>query len=65
MNPMHDQLQLRFQHWLMRKTDNKGVRHVGDLPIALASDIGLVRTENQDRLAVLRVTSSPLKGGGV
>lgn len=41
----------------MRKTARNAVRRVGDLPIALASDLGLVRTENQDRLAVLRFRS--------
>ena len=55
MSQTRDQLQLHLQKWMMRKTVSFGVRHVGDLPIALASDLGLVRSENQDRLAVLRL----------
>ncbi len=39
----------------MRQTTNSAVRRVADLPVALATDMGLVRTENQDRIAIFRV----------
>ncbi len=42
-------------NWFMRQTTNSAVRRVADLPIALATDMGLVRTENQDRIAIFRV----------
>lgn len=38
----------------MRRTTNTAVRRVADLPIAIATDVGIVRTENQDRGAILR-----------
>jgi serine/threonine protein phosphatase PrpC len=41
-------------NWFMRRTTNGAVRRVAELPIAIATDTGLVRTENQDRTAVLR-----------
>lgn len=53
------QLQSRFYHWLMRKTNASAVRRVGEMPIAIGSDIGNVRNENQDRLAVLKVQLEP------
>jgi serine/threonine protein phosphatase PrpC len=34
------------------------MRRVGNLPIALVTDVGSVRSDNQDRLAVLRCNSS-------
>lgn len=40
--------------WLMRKTSSSAVRRVADLPIAVASNVGLVREENQDRAAIFR-----------
>lgn len=47
-----------FEHhlhdWLMRKTGSGAVRRVADLSAAVASNVGLVRTDNQDRAAVLR-----------
>jgi serine/threonine protein phosphatase PrpC len=39
----------------MRKATNSAVRRVAELPIAIASDVGLVRSENQDRAAILRI----------
>ena len=48
-------LQNRLYNWLMRKTANSALRRTGELPLAIGSDIGLVRTENQDRVAVLRM----------
>jgi len=48
------QLRSRLFKWLMRKTNVSAIRRVGELPIAIASDIGNVRNENQDRVAVLK-----------
>jgi serine/threonine protein phosphatase PrpC len=48
-------LQTRIYEWLMRKTTNSGIRRVGELPLVIGSDIGIVRSENQDRVAVLRM----------
>lgn len=48
-------LQTRFYHWFMRKTTSSAVRRVGELPVTVGSDIGNIRNENQDRVAVLKV----------
>lgn len=40
--------------WFMRRTASSAVRRVQPLSAALASDVGLVREENQDRVAVVR-----------
>ncbi len=45
-------------NWLMRRTTSGAVRRVSELPIAIATDTGLLRTENQDRTAVLRFQST-------
>ena len=47
--------QQQLYNWLMRKSPVSAVRRVAELPIAMASDIGLVRSENQDRAAILRI----------
>lgn len=49
------QLQSRLYGWLMRKTTLSAIRRVGELPIAVISDIGNLRNQNQDRVAVLKV----------
>tara|TARA_R110002050_G_scaffold292608_1_gene448109 strand:- start:9526 stop:10722 length:1197 start_codon:yes stop_codon:yes gene_type:complete len=49
-----DEIQIQLQRWLSRKTPTGSNRQVIDLPISLASDIGLIRAENQDRLVLLR-----------
>jgi serine/threonine protein phosphatase PrpC len=41
-------------NWFLRKTAATAVRRVADLPAVLASSIGLVRDENQDRVAAFR-----------
>jgi len=47
--------QQHLYNWLMRKSPVSAVRRVAELPIAMASDVGLVRSENQDRVAILRL----------
>lgn len=42
-------------NWFMRRTITSSIRRIADLPIAIATDMGIVRTENQDRAAILRV----------
>jgi len=60
MNEMNlNQLQIRLSKWLTRKTSNSAIRRIGDLPITIGSDIGSVRSENQDRVAVLKMQDGP------
>lgn len=40
--------------WFLRKTAATAIRRVADLPAVVASSVGLVRKENQDRVAVFR-----------
>ncbi|UVE66980.1 MULTISPECIES: PP2C family protein-serine/threonine phosphatase [Burkholderia] len=40
--------------WFMRRTAAGAVRRVAPLNAAVASDVGLTRTENQDRVALVR-----------
>lgn len=47
---LHDQI----HGWLHRKNISSAVRRASSLPVAIATDIGLVRKENQDRVAVLK-----------
>ncbi len=47
---LHEQI----HGWLHRKNIASSVRRVSTLPVAIATDIGLVRKENQDRVAVLK-----------
>lgn len=50
----HEQLFSRLNKWFLRKTLQSGVRRVAELPFAIGSDVGCVREQNQDRVAVLR-----------
>lgn len=50
MNPLEAQL----TYWLSRQTARVSVRRVGQLGAAVGSDIGTVRTENQDRAVVVQ-----------
>lgn len=47
-------IEQQIYSWLCRKSVSSSVRRVSDLPVALATDIGLQRKENQDRLLVMR-----------
>lgn len=47
---LHEQI----HGWLHRKNISASIRRVSTLPVAIATDIGLVRKENQDRVAVLK-----------
>jgi PPM family protein phosphatase len=54
-------LQQNLYNWFMRKTISGAIRRVADLPMAIATDIGLVRKENQDRAAIIRIQLSENK----
>ncbi|HEY8035649.1 MAG TPA: protein phosphatase 2C domain-containing protein [Methylobacter sp.] len=47
-------LQKHLTAWFLRRTTQNGVRRVDPLSGAVASDIGIVREENQDRVALSR-----------
>lgn len=51
-------IEQQIYSWLCRKFVSSSIRRVSDLPVALASDIGLQRKENQDRLLVMRFKST-------
>lgn len=54
-------IKLQVRDWLSRSVPPAAARNVIGLPIAICSDIGNVRTENQDKAVVLRVQASPEK----
>ncbi len=58
MNP----LQEKIAAWLSRAGPERSLNQCFDLPIVLATDIGLQRSENQDRVAALRI-SAKASGG--
>lgn len=47
-------LQNQLTEWLLRRTPNTGARRIAPLGAAIASEIGNVREENQDRGVVVR-----------
>jgi len=47
----------KFSLWLTRTVPNFGINSICELPIALGSDIGLAREENQDKVAVMRINA--------
>lgn len=49
-----DFIKQHLRSWLEGQADSLSVNHVLELPIALATDKGTYRSENQDRVAVLR-----------
>lgn len=56
-----DAIKLQIQDWLCRRTASVGVREVLGLPLAIGSDIGNVRAENQDKAVILRAQVSTNK----
>lgn len=59
MHPFQENLQT----WLFRKHAGSAQNHCAEIPLIIATDIGLVRTENQDRAAALytgRKSTNPL-----
>ncbi len=49
-----DPIQIRLRQWFSRDTNPRSVRKISQLPIAVSTDIGDVRLENQDRACVLK-----------
>ena len=49
-----NRIQTQLTAWLMRRTASTGIRRVASLSAAIANDIGSVRAENQDRVAIAR-----------
>jgi serine/threonine protein phosphatase PrpC len=56
-----DSIKLQIKDWLSRRVPKAGVRDVIGLPVAIGSDIGNVREENQDRAVILRAQVSTNK----
>lgn len=51
---LNSYLQHRVYDWLLRETNKLGVRRVSPLGGAIASDVGNVRKNNQDKAAIIR-----------
>ncbi len=47
-------LEAQLANWLSRQTARTGVRRVAHLGAAVGTDVGLVRTENQDRAVIVQ-----------
>lgn len=47
----------RLTRWFSRPTAERGTNTVTGMPVTLVTDIGLVREENQDRVAAMRVNT--------
>ncbi|MDK9718654.1 MAG: protein phosphatase 2C domain-containing protein [Trichlorobacter sp.] len=56
-NTAINEIQISLYRWFMRRTTSSAVRKIGEIPISVGSDIGAVRNENQDRVAVLKMPS--------
>jgi len=54
MISVSNQISSRIITWLMRRTQKSGERRVIALSSAVSSEIGVVRVENQDRVAIAR-----------
>ncbi|TFI11241.1 MULTISPECIES: protein phosphatase 2C domain-containing protein [unclassified Herbaspirillum] len=52
----------KLVRWLSRQVPTSGINSDIGMPVTLATDIGLTRTENQDRVALMRVNTSSSKG---
>lgn len=56
-----DTIKEHIQLWLSRRVGNGAVKELFDSSIAIGSDIGIVRRENQDRAVFVQVQSSVSK----
>lgn len=54
MTPEKLHIQTQLANWLLRRTPTGGVRRVAPLAAAIASEIGNIRTDNQDRAVIAR-----------
>jgi PPM family protein phosphatase len=58
MNPFQE----KIATWLSRTGPDRSLNQCFDLPVILATDIGLQRSENQDRVAALRICAKASGG---
>ncbi|OEE41241.1 PP2C family protein-serine/threonine phosphatase [Vibrio anguillarum] len=56
-----DSIARQLRSWLTRSLPSHSCRTVDDLRVSLASDVGLKRTENQDKVILLRAQVTPVK----
>ncbi|MEZ9559621.1 PP2C family serine/threonine-protein phosphatase [Vibrio splendidus] len=56
-----DSIAQQLRHWLTRSLPSNSSRTVSELGISLTSDVGLKRTENQDKVVLLRAQVTPVK----
>lgn len=54
MTPEKLHIQTQLTNWLLRRTPTGGVRRVAPLAAAIASEVGNIRTDNQDRAVIVR-----------
>lgn len=54
MTPEKLHIQTQLTNWLLRRTPTGGVRRVAPLAAAIASEVGNIRSDNQDRAIVAR-----------
>ena len=54
--------QQKIEAWLSRRAPDRAVNHCFDLSVVLATDVGIRRTENQDRVAALRIGAKVTRG---
>jgi len=52
---MMSMFQEKIEAWLSRAAPERALNQCFDLPVVLATDVGLQRTENQDRVAALKI----------
>jgi PPM family protein phosphatase len=50
--------QEKIEAWLSRAVPERALNQCFDLPVVLATDIGLQRSENQDRVAAMRIKTT-------
>jgi PPM family protein phosphatase len=56
-----DTITLQLQSWLQQPSPERSAHTLDDLPISIASDVGILRQENQDRAIILRAQVSITK----
>ncbi|MCW0368323.1 hypothetical protein NB699_003306 [Xanthomonas sacchari] len=54
MTPTDGHFHRQLAHWLLRSLPRGAARQVGTLSVGIASDVGIVRFENEDRVAACR-----------
>lgn len=57
----HSNVKSQLLRWLTRRSPANFAREVADIPVAIASDMGNSRKENQDRVAIMKAQVSKSK----